>query len=102
MAQSIGYLIAALGPVFIGFLFDLTGNWTVPLIVLLSISILVILFGLGAGRDIYVFEESNNNFFGVWYNVCVIVFYNREDLLNMRTKSFIKLIALDRDGALLT
>ena len=57
MAQSIGYLIAALGPVFIGFLFDLTGNWTVPLIVLLSISILVILFGLGAGRDKYVFEE---------------------------------------------
>lgn len=57
MAQSIGYLIAAAGPVLIGFLFDLTGNWTVPLIVLLGISVLVIIFGLGAGRDAFVFEE---------------------------------------------
>lgn len=54
MAQSIGYLLAALGPVFIGFLYDLTHSWSVPLLVLIGITIVVIFFGLGAGRDRYV------------------------------------------------
>lgn len=54
MAQSIGYLLAAMGPVLIGFLHDMTNDWTVPLVVLLGITIVVILFGLGAGRDRYV------------------------------------------------
>lgn len=57
MAQSIGYLIAAAGPVFIGYLFDLTKSWTVPLTVLIGITVLVIIFGLGAGQDKYVFDE---------------------------------------------
>lgn len=56
MAQSIGYLLAALGPVFIGFLHDLTDEWTVPLIVLIGITILVIIFGMGAGQDKYVLD----------------------------------------------
>lgn len=54
MAQSIGYLLAALGPVFIGFLHDLTNEWTVPLLVLIGVTILVIIFGTGAGQDKYV------------------------------------------------
>lgn len=57
MAQSIGYLLAAIGPMFIGYLFDLTHAWTVPLFTLLIITVLVILFGLGAGRDKYVFDK---------------------------------------------
>lgn len=57
MAQSVGYTCAAFGPVMIGFIFDLTGNWTVPLIVLLIINIFIILFGYGAGRDRFVFQE---------------------------------------------
>lgn len=57
MAQSVGYTCAALGPVLIGLIFDLTNNWTFPLVVLLIISSLVILFGLGAGRDRVVFQE---------------------------------------------
>lgn len=56
MAQSIGYLLAAIGPVFIGFLHDLTNEWTVPLIVLIGITVLVIIFGLGAGRNKYVLD----------------------------------------------
>lgn len=32
MAQSIGYLIAAIGPVLFGLLFELTGRWLVPLL----------------------------------------------------------------------
>lgn len=56
MAQSIGYSLAAIGPVCIGLLYDLTNTWKVPLIVLIMIAVLVILFGMGAGRDRYVLE----------------------------------------------
>jgi CP family cyanate transporter-like MFS transporter len=32
MAQSVGYAIAALGPIAVGLLFDLAGTWTVPML----------------------------------------------------------------------
>ncbi|WP_062354164.1 CynX/NimT family MFS transporter [Bacillus kwashiorkori] len=54
MAQSIGYLLAAVGPILIGFLYDLTDAWTVPLLTLMGITILVMIFGVGASRDRYV------------------------------------------------
>ena len=54
MAQSIGYSLAAIGPVFIGYLFDVTGDWSTPLLVLITVSILVVIFGMGAGRNRYV------------------------------------------------
>ncbi len=54
MAQALGYLLAAIGPMFIGFLFDVTHAWTVPLYILIGIAILVAVFGFGAGRDKYV------------------------------------------------
>lgn len=50
MSQSVGYVIAALGPLGIGAMHDLTGGWTVPAIVLLIITILMTLPGLAAGR----------------------------------------------------
>lgn len=59
MAQSIGYLLAASGPVFIGFLHDVSDSWSVPLITMIIISILVLLFGLGAARDRYVFDDDS-------------------------------------------
>jgi len=57
MAQSFGYFIAAVGPIFIGYLFDLTANWTVPLYVLIGIVTTIIIFGLQAGKNRYVFES---------------------------------------------
>lgn len=51
MAQSIGYLLAAIGPTFFGFLYDVTNNWTIPLLLLAGVSILILIFGLGAARD---------------------------------------------------
>ncbi|HLR14343.1 MAG TPA: MFS transporter [Bacillota bacterium] len=56
MAQSIGYLIAACGPIFIGFLYDVTHAWTFPLITLIGIAVLVLIFGLKAGQDRFVLE----------------------------------------------
>jgi len=57
MAQSVGYLIAALGPILMGLLFDLTKSWSVPLIVLMIITLLTIIFGLSSSRDQYVLDK---------------------------------------------
>lgn len=54
MAQSFGYLLAAIGPILIGFLFDWTSSWTLPITVLLATGIIMTIAGLGAGRDKYV------------------------------------------------
>ena len=54
MAQSIGYLLAASGPALFGWLHDLTHSWTLPLILLLGASVILLLVGMGAGKDRYV------------------------------------------------
>ena len=54
MSQSIGYILAAIGPLFIGFLYDFTHLWTLPLITLMIITGLMMVFGVFAGRDRYV------------------------------------------------
>lgn len=57
MAQSVGYLLAASGPIFIGLLYDVTGNWRIPLIVLVGVCVLMVAAGVGAGRNKFVSEE---------------------------------------------
>ncbi|MNJ64889.1 Inner membrane transport protein YeaN [compost metagenome] len=61
MAQSIGYLLAAVGPAFFGFIHDRSGNWAVPLAVITGMSILTILFGYAAGRKGYIGPEQETN-----------------------------------------
>ena len=51
MAQSFGYLLAALGPPLFGVLRDATGSWTLPLALLLGITACLLAAGLGAARD---------------------------------------------------
>ncbi|TKC16064.1 CynX/NimT family MFS transporter [Robertmurraya kyonggiensis] len=58
MAQSIGYFLAALGPFFLGFLFDTLHSWTVPLLLLILVTIIMTVVGYGAGRNQYVLETS--------------------------------------------
>jgi CP family cyanate transporter-like MFS transporter len=48
--QSIGYLLAAGGPIAIGALHDATGSWSAPLLVLTILLVPQALTGLGAGR----------------------------------------------------
>lgn len=52
MAQSVGYLIAALGPVAAGALRTATGSWDASLITLLLLMIPLSLCGWAAGRDV--------------------------------------------------
>jgi CP family cyanate transporter-like MFS transporter len=51
MVQTVGYLLAALAPLGIGVLHDLTGSWTAPLVVLLALSVPQAMMGLAAGAN---------------------------------------------------
>jgi CP family cyanate transporter-like MFS transporter len=50
MSQSLGYLLAAIGPFGVGLLRDLTGEWTLPLSLLLGFLVAQAVFGGLAGR----------------------------------------------------
>jgi CP family cyanate transporter-like MFS transporter len=52
VAQCLGYLLAALGPLLLGALHDLTDGWTWPVAVLLVALVPMTWFGWGAGRDV--------------------------------------------------
>lgn len=51
MAQSVGYGLAAVGPVMFGALRDASGDWTLPLLVTAGIMALLAVTGVLAGRD---------------------------------------------------
>ncbi len=51
MAQSIGYLIAAIGPILIGRIFDMTNNWNIPLILLVVVASIKLFMGLAVGKQ---------------------------------------------------
>lgn len=56
MAQSVGYGIGAVGPVVFGFLYDLSGNWTVPLAASAGAMALCCGMALLAGRNRFLPE----------------------------------------------
>lgn len=58
MAQSIGYLLAAMGPALIGYLHDATHSWSVPFLILVGASALLGIVGLGAARNQFVGSEK--------------------------------------------
>ncbi|MQY20772.1 CynX/NimT family MFS transporter [Nocardia macrotermitis] len=51
MAQGVGYLLAATGPLVLGALHDAAGGWTLPMVIMLGVAILTGLPGLAAARD---------------------------------------------------
>ncbi|UNS97835.1 MFS transporter [Streptomyces tubbatahanensis] len=51
MAQTWGYLLAAAGPLVLGAVHQVTGGWTLPIVLLLCVCGALVLLGLGAGRD---------------------------------------------------
>src|SRR5699024_10894011 len=59
MAQSFGYLLAALGPVLIGLLQDLFHSWTMPLVLLLICGTIILIVGFLAGRKVVIEDYKN-------------------------------------------
>jgi CP family cyanate transporter-like MFS transporter len=60
-AQSVGYLLAAAGPIIIGYLFDYTQTWASSIVLWLIITLLLLYAGLGAGRNRYIFPMDKPN-----------------------------------------
>jgi CP family cyanate transporter-like MFS transporter len=58
MAQTLGYLLAAMGPPLIGALYDRQGDWQLALMVCASLSVLMAGIGWLAGRDRQLPEAS--------------------------------------------
>jgi MFS transporter, CP family, cyanate transporter len=54
MAQSVGYLLAAIGPFLFGVLRDVTHAWSLPLALLFAVTVCLLVTGLGAARDAQV------------------------------------------------
>lgn len=64
MAQSVGYLLAAIGPTLFGFIHDVTGSWTIPLLILVAGAFLLFVVGMEAGSNQYVTDLENKETFG--------------------------------------
>lgn len=56
MAQSFGYFLAAIGPILVGFLYDVFESWHIPLIAIIIICVMMTISGFGAGRNKYVLD----------------------------------------------
>jgi CP family cyanate transporter-like MFS transporter len=54
MAQAVGYLMAAVTPIFIGFLHDVTGGWGLALLLMIALSALQIVSGYRSGRSLTI------------------------------------------------
>ncbi|MDP4114246.1 MAG: MFS transporter, partial [Bacillota bacterium] len=46
------------GPIFVGYLFDQTHSWTMPIVLLIAALIVMGAAGQGAGRDRYIFQSE--------------------------------------------
>lgn len=59
MAQCIGYLFAATGPIIFGSLHETTGSWDMPLIITAGISIIWASLAVKAGRSAVITHQLN-------------------------------------------
>ncbi|MFN2744983.1 MULTISPECIES: CynX/NimT family MFS transporter [Bacillus] len=57
MSQSAGYLLAAIGPSFVGFLYDHMHSWNGPILLFVAALVALIGAGLGAGRNQYIYAK---------------------------------------------
>jgi CP family cyanate transporter-like MFS transporter len=55
--QSVGYTVAAVGPLTAGVLYDLTGAWDVPLAMLALLGVPMLVAGLGFAKEQYIEDQ---------------------------------------------
>lgn len=58
--QSVGYLLAVSGPFTVGLLYDATGGWTVPLIMMIVLVAPMLLLASYVGRPIYLEDQLHS------------------------------------------
>ena len=51
LSQSIGYLLAAVGPTVTGKIYDQIGSWSAPITVLLIFAVMLTVLGYMAGKE---------------------------------------------------
>lgn len=61
MAQSFGYLLAAVGPVLVGALHDVSNGWGMPLTLLIVISVLILIAGIASGKERLVSDSTEHS-----------------------------------------
>jgi CP family cyanate transporter-like MFS transporter len=61
MAQCVGYLMAAAGPLLLGQLHDWTGGWTAPLLITAAISVAGAFTGMLAGRNVQLESAESSS-----------------------------------------
>lgn len=61
MAQSVGYGLAAVGPLLFGTLHAWTGGWHIPFAMLIVVTLVQITMGLLLGRPRYLFDDSRHS-----------------------------------------
>ena len=61
MAQCVGYLMAAAGPLLLGQLHDWTGGWTGPLLITAAISVAGAFTGMLAGRNVQLESAESSS-----------------------------------------
>ena len=54
MSQSAGYLLAALGPITTGVIYDITQNWAFPLVIFILLIFSLFFCGLKVGRNVVI------------------------------------------------
>lgn len=59
MSQSVGYLLAAIGPMLAGVLHTTTGSWSAPLWLCAIAGVLCALCGLGSGKNTTLAKSAN-------------------------------------------
>lgn len=59
MAQSFGYLLAAVGPMLIGYMHDFTNSWSIPLMILAGVVVMLFIFGFGAAKPGYTSSATS-------------------------------------------
>lgn len=55
--QSAGYVLAAIFPVLVGILHDVTGGWTIPILAVIAVLVLTFPAGIAAGRRVTIEDE---------------------------------------------
>ncbi|MDO5715584.1 MAG: MFS transporter [Tissierellia bacterium] len=54
IAQIIGNILAAIGPVGLGFVYRFTNSWSIAILILIGISVVFTIFGTLSGRDVSI------------------------------------------------